>query len=890
MKEKEPKVKAPKAPKAKKQMPEGYIGRPKPMRTKKFEFHKPTTKFYVGLGIWVCVIAFITYIVIRLLNVSTPEYTNVVRYDFNAEGQPQSYVLENNKLKFELDPFTTSFTVTQKDTGVVWNSNPEGAANDAIALPKEKNNLQSPFLIKYSTINGVETIYDFFSSSIEKKVYEIQKGAKDITVNYSIGEIETVYIYPLAITEKDMDEWLEKMSKSDQRSVKSNYRKLEKGTFLPSDDVNQLMKDYPALENEAVYVIRESVQTYLKEKVQGIFESVGYTMEDFLKDQEMYAGAKAKNVPGFNVTVVYSLDGNKLVVDVPFDKIAYKTDYPIIRLDVLPYFGAGSLDDKGFLLIPEGGGSIINFNNGRTRQNNYMANVYGWDYASDRKELVTETRASFPVFGISKGDSSFISIIEKGAEYAAVAADISGKSNTFNYAYAEYKMLHSEVFEASDRNINNMYAYERGLDKDESIKQIYSFIPSGSYVDMAKEYRSYLFGNEKKIKDSTVPVNVEVIGAVDTVQQVLGVPTTKPYQLTSYKETVDIMKRIQNLGVKNINYKLSGFINGGVRQKLLNKVTFIKQLGGKSGFGKVLKQANDSDAKVYLDATVQFSHRTGFFGGFNRFKDPARFVSSKVCELNEYSPVFYGKDDTKDKYFLCKPSLIQKNVDKLGKKASSLKIDGVSFRDNGYILSSDYNYRNKVSRNKAKDMQIKQFQEMKEKGLSVMINAGNAYALKDVDLVTNFIMHGNDYAIIDKTVPFYQIALHGNVNFAGPSMNISPDEKQNLLEAAESGSALSFTFMEADEKALAETNYSEYYSANFDNWETKFGNIYENYNSKIGKVINQRIDDHQYLSDAVTCTTFENGVKVYVNFGYTDFTTENGLKISARDFKVSEAK
>ncbi|MCQ2584852.1 MAG: DUF5696 domain-containing protein [Treponema sp.] len=889
---KEKKVKAPKEPKAKKakkQMPEGYIGRPKPMKTKKFEFHKPTTGFYVRLGIWAVVIAFVVYLAIRLANVQSVNLTNVVRYDFKAEGQPASYVLENNKLKLELDPLTTTFTVTQKDTGKVWYSNPADASKDKLALVKERNNLQSPFLLKYSTENGVDTLYDFYSSSVEKKVYEIEKKGNEITVNYSIGEIETVYIYPMAITEADMDAWLEKMSKSEQRSVKSNYRRLEDGTFLPSDDVGQLMKDYPMLKNEAIYLIRDNVQTYLKEKVQGIFEKYGYTMEDFQKDLEMYAGAKAKNVPGFNVTVVYKLDGDKLIVDVPFDKISYKTDFPIIRLSVLPYFGCGGADDEGFLFVPEGGGSIINFNNGKTKQNAYFADIYGWDYATDRKAVMTETRAAFPVFGISNGDSSFISIIDKGAVYAGINADVGGRMSSYNYVYAEYKMIHGEQYEASSRNINTQYAYERGLTPGESISQIYTFVNGNSYVDMAKAYRSFLFGNGTSVKDKDVPVAVEVIGAVDKVQQVLGIPKTRPYKLTSYKEASEIMNRIEKDGIKNTSYKLTGFINGGVRQQLLTKVKYIKQLGGKSAFNKMVKKASESDSKLYLDATVQFSNRTGFFGGFNRFKDPARFASSEVCEISEYSPVFYGKLDTRDTYYLLKPSVTQKIVERLGKDAVKAKVDGVSFHDNGYLLSSDYNNRAKISRSQSKDMQVAEFESIKEKNLGVMVNAGNSYSVASADFITNMVMHGNEYAILDKSVPFYQIALHGNINFAGSPINLAPENKQGILEAAESGSALYFTFMNASEKKLQDTFYTEYYASNFDNWEGRLESIYAEYNSKLGKVVGSRIDDHKYLSDAVTCTTFENGYKVYVNFGYTDFTTDNGFVVPSRDYKV-EAK
>ena len=71
----EPKTKAPKeanvkTSKKKSKMPEGYIGRPKPMRTRTFEFHKPTAKFYIGLTFFLLIAAFITYLAIRLVNVS----------------------------------------------------------------------------------------------------------------------------------------------------------------------------------------------------------------------------------------------------------------------------------------------------------------------------------------------------------------------------------------------------------------------------------------------------------------------------------------------------------------------------------------------------------------------------------------------------------------------------------------------------------------------------------------------------------------------------------------------------------------------------------------------------------------------------------------------------
>ena len=97
--------------------PEGYIGRPKPMKTKTFEFHKPGVKFWISLGFTVAVIGFLTYIVIRLVNVGKVIQPQFDYYEFSQSKKASDYVLENESLRFEMNPATTGFTVLQKNTG-----------------------------------------------------------------------------------------------------------------------------------------------------------------------------------------------------------------------------------------------------------------------------------------------------------------------------------------------------------------------------------------------------------------------------------------------------------------------------------------------------------------------------------------------------------------------------------------------------------------------------------------------------------------------------------------------------------------------------------------------------------------------------------------------------
>ena len=890
---KEPKApKTPKTPKEKKvkpsKYPEGYIGRPKPMKTKTFEFHKPTKYTYIKLAIFLAIAGFLTYIVLRLVNVGKAIQPEFEYYEFDASKKQKEYVMENQYLKFELNPLTTQFTVLQKKTGKIWYSNPVDSNKDPLALTKEKNNMMSTLLIKYSTENGTDDIYDTYTNSVKRNFYSIDKKNNEITVNYTVGQMDREYIFPPAIYQSELDKWQEGLSKSQISAISRAYHKYTKSSFK-GDELAAMLTKYPQMEEEPIYIVFENAQKHVKQQMEDLFAKQGYTYDDYLKNKELYKETNIKEVPAFNVSVVYKLDGNKLSVKIPFDNVSYRLKYPITQLSVLPYFGAGGKNDSGYLFIPEGGGSIINFNNGKTKQNGYYSDCFGWNYAAERKAVITETRSAFPVFGIANNGYSFISIIEKGAEYAGITAEISGKLGSYNYVRADYKMLNREQYEVTARSQNAQFVYENNLPKGEVLEQSLIFVDSDSYVDMAKEYRNYLFAGAKKLNEKQVPLAIEILGAIDKTQQVFGMPKVKPYKLTSYSEAADMINEIESMGIKNVSYKLSGFINDSIKGKIMTKVRFISVLGGKSKFKKLVKNTKDTSAKLYLDGAVQTAYRSKLSDGFFIYKDAARFVSDELCELSEYSDIWYGKDETRETYYLLNQELREKGADKLIKASEKLGV-GVSFQDDGYKLSADFNKRVPVTRAVSAQKQVEKLKSAKDKGLGVMINGGNSYAVNNVDFITNIGLHGNSYAIIDKTVPFYQIALHGYVNYAGEPINLGYEKNQIILESAEAGAGLFFTFMKEGEKSLQESDYTNYYSSNFDSWKEEMKEIYDEYNQKMAPVISVPVKNFEYVSDQVTKTTYENGYVVYVNFGYKNFTTASGKFIPEREYRVMKVE
>ena len=804
------------------------------------------------------------------------------------EGSTSPIVVENDKLKLTMDPTTTQFTLEVKETGKVWYSNPPEADSDPLALAAYKGRLQSTLLLTFSQSTGLKTTYDNFSYGIENGLYEIEQGEDYIRVDYSVSKSEREYMIPPVITAANMEKWMDKMEVKDSGFLKRYYKKYDINNLGSKDDKEALLADYPILETEPIYVLSAAAKGATNIKMEGIFEAAGYTVEDFAADKALNNKEKVNANLTFNVSVIYRLEDGDLVVEMPLDDLEYKSSTPIYTMVLLPYFGAGGPEDEGYLLVPEGGGSLINFNNNKLSQASYYASLYGWDMALSRDAVVHDTRAYFNVFGIANGEDSFICMMEEGAPYASVQADIAGHNSSYNFVNTVYSISPRELYEVGDLGSQNVYKFLETL-PHETLTQRYRFVNSNSYVDMAKAYQGYLqdkYGQYFDMNDDeSVPVSLEIVGAVDKVKQVLGVPVSRPLKLTEYSEAEDMIRQLTEEGMDNISVKYTGWCNGGVNQKIMRKAKLVSDLGSKKDLKNLGTAAQELGVDLYLEGVTHYEYDSNIFDGFFSFTDAARFLSKERAELFIYSAVTYAAREGTDSYYLLRADLIDENMDVLAEAVEKYNAN-VAFRDTGMDLSSDYNLKKTVSRNAAMVSQAEKLRQIADSGKKIMINMGNDYAVAYADMVTNMDLAGSGYTILDEKVPFYQLAVHGFVNYVGSPLNTCGNEEQELLESAEYGAGLSFSLMRETSFALQKTLYTEYYASDFAAWHDRMMDIYNRYNSEMGHVFNQEMVAHEKLSADLSCTTYKDGTRVYVNYSFTDAVTPDGVEIPARDYKV----
>lgn len=845
---------------------------------------KGLIKLIPSLIIFLIIVGAIFYVV----NTKAPEESKEAIPPYAYGGGEDTITIDNGQLKLSMDPKTTEFSIEVKDSGKVWYSNPLDAAEDEKALDDQKAYLQSPLIMSYSITQGLETTYNSYAFSAQNGIYEIIPGDNEIRVNYSLGSVQKEFIIPPVSTAEEFEGYLSQMDKKDADLIKQYYKKYDINKLTPKDNKEELLANYPIIETEVIYVLRTATKENVRKTLQDKFEAVGYTYDNYLADKELDQSSNTSDNAIFNVSVVYKLEGKDLVVEVPFSDLDFDPETPIYTITPLPYFGAGGPNDNGFMLVPEGGGALINFNNGKTSQSSYYTNVYGWDMCLSRDAVVHNTRAYYGVYGVSEGNDSFICILEDGRSYASIQADVAGKNHSYNFVNAKYSICQREKFDVGDIANSDIYEYATKL-PDETLRQRYTFVNSGSYVDMAKVYSTYLqneyAGYLDLVDDTSAPVAIEIVGAIDKVKQVLGVPVSRPLKLTSYKDADAIITDLGNNGVSNMQVKLSGWCNGGVKQKVLARTKTVGALGSKKDLKNFVNNAEANGNTVYLNGITQYAYDSNLFNGFFSYRDAAKFISKERAELHAYSHVTYAERDSEDLHYLLHTELANKYADKLVNTSKKYNA-GASFQDLGMDLSSDFYRKKTYSREQVLGLQVEQLKSYNEAGTPVMINMGNDYAIPFASMVTNMDLRGSEYTILDECVPFFQLAVHGRVDYTGEPINICGNAEDEVLYSAEYGAGLQFTFMEEDSFATQKTLYTEYYGSSYDSWKDRMLEIYTRYNNELGHTFNQEMTGHENLTADVSCTEYADGTRVYVNYGYSDYT-EGAVKVPARDYVVT---
>jgi len=813
-------------------------------------------------------------------------------YDFLVEeGEVvPDVIIENEYLHLRFIPKTAEVVLTDKQTGVQWRTNPADPSADPLADVVTRQLMESQLALEYADNSGVGMTLESGMFSVERKAFEFDVTDGVLEVNYTVGDLARAHRIPPAMSEERMLTYLDRMEWEERGIVETAYRFYDINNLRLNDNRSRLLQDYPELAHIKMYVMRTQAPDYIKDIAEEQFKLAGYTLDNFIEDSMRYELTGGDVKPAFSITLRYKLEGRSLVVNVPFSRIGYRAAYPIKELTLLPFMGAGTTQDTGYLLVPDGSGSIINFNNGKHNQVPYVIPVYGHDEAMPRNEVVTDNKALFPGFGVHKNGNALFCIIEEGSAYASIRADISERNSSYNIVYPIFDLVHGALMNIEGRNQRNVFLYETALPAGESITLRYIPCESPGYVGMANEYRSWLLNRYPALNNrpntSGIPVAVEIIGAVNKTQHRFGIPMDLPLKLTSYNETTGIINDLAGFGWKNVQIKLSGWFNRSVDHTVPSKIRLIRQLGSKNDFKNITQTAQRNNFDIFPEVDFMFMRDAGAFSGFNLYSDAARYVNRERVQRYPFSFVWFGERKNWGKLnYLARPAVSIRMIDNFMPKAADLGLTNIAFRNMGSRLGGDYNERRHISREASMRLRQAQFEKMTDNGNKIMVNAGFVYSAPWASMITDMIIEDQNFCVTDASVPFLPIVLHGLVPYTGRAINLAEDYTKNLLKTIESGAGLYFSFMTEETALLQETKYRQFYANEYAKWIGDANDLYQRLSADLGHLYNQRIVNHVILSMDVTVTVYQDGTRVVVNASDNAWNY-NGNNVNANSYIV----
>ena len=682
---------------------------------------------------------------------------------------------------------------------------------------------------------------------------------------------------------------------------------IEYDSYTVGDDRDSAQSivsfSYLLVEEEASVTSPSNVFSYNAENVDVTKIDDGFRVEYLLKvnvtetqktedeeseSEETEEIEEVEEYGDITLPVEIKLNNGHLDASIILEDVKYDSRVIICEYNLLPYFGAASWTDEGYIFVPDGSGALINFKGHEYTETSYSAPVYGEDISSYTELESKQSEAvRMPVFGLKNGDNAFVGIITDGDTTANIKANPTNKN--FGHSKA------SASFQTRVQNGLMMFKgayYQKQIYKfsylSESLKnlKVCYYLLSGDdadYIGMANTYREYLIDNGMLNKNVSEPtLNIDTYGAIDVKANFLGFNYRKLESLTSYSEAVKMVEALNKEGIDDISLRYMGWSNNGVtNKKAVNKPKILGVLGGKSDYNDMIESLEKLNTKIYPDSDLLY-----FTKGTK--KSAAKTVFSQIFYKYQYLRSVYVFDLEGNKEMLLNPNLIKENSEKFFNKYQNISnTSNISLSTLTNTVYSSLDRNEQYTKYETISMIEDTLKRATDAKLNIVGENANQYALKYVSKIYKSPMYSSAYDIFESEIPFYQIVLHGYIGMTGNPMVQSTDIDIMYLKCVEAGIELLWNGIYEDSAQLSTTNYDDLYGSTYTLWIKDAAERYQKYQPLLKKIYDAQIVNHDEILDDVTVTTYSNGIKVYVNF--TDEDVEiNGVKVAAKNFEYKE--
>ena len=575
---------------------------------------------------------------------------------------------------------------------------------------------------------------------------------------------------------------------------------------------------------------------------------------------------------GFTVPTEFVLDGEALRCRVLADEIVQTGENRVQAIELLPYFGAGGPQDTGYLFVPDGSGALIRFGNGKTDAAPLDLPVYGRDVNFDLIRSFANTEAvRLPVFGVCRGGSSLLAVIDGSPAAASIRASVAGRISSYNTVCCAFTLLASDQYtmgETVGSRVKQVTIRQEGSTTYGTVGV--SFYPladreSSGYAAMAARYRRRLTEEEGVVPQKTDPgLYVSLLCAVRKKQPVFGIPFAVTQKITDYDAAGAAIRQLTVDGADDLTVLLERADGASVAGRPPAKLTAVSALGGKSGLRRLLDTATQCGATVAPDTEWLKVEKWG--SGYFSLFHAAKTISGNHAQTMPFDIATRFKDKTRAASLL-RPASLAGIGEKLGASLDRWGMTAVGTGELGRMLYSDFSSP-EWNRQKSAEAAAQAAGSLRQSGKDVLVFGGNSYLLSAASAVLDTPDAASGYDIADESVPFYALVMNGLRPCAGGAVNLSDDPRAALLTAIATGSSLYYRLYDdgdGQDERLQDTAYTALYDARLSEWTAKAAEQYRELKAALAPAAGAAIADYVQILPGVSRTVYENGTVILVN-------------------------
>ncbi len=577
--------------------------------------------------------------------------------------------------------------------------------------------------------------------------------------------------------------------------------------------------------------------------------------------------------PGITVGVRVLLEPDGVRVEVPFDQIRESEAYRLARLHLYPFFGAvKEAATPGYMLIPDGCGTLIAFAAETKAQNMFYGRYYGVDlgmrgsvpYNPKTRPVYT---LSAPVYGMVHGEgrNAFLTILESGSAFAELQAHPAGLITRFNFMYNLF-IYNESYFQPTNRSGAGVTIVQPQTNAFD-IVQHYRFLTGANadYVGLARAYQRYLVDagvlRPQVQPHGVMPLRLEFLGAEREPMLFWkrAIPMTTLEQVRAIVEAVPAQEP---------DVVLYGWQPYGAAAPLPDALKLERSLGSRRDLQALAEAiaARNGHLALYLDPQAGLVGE----GGYGR-PDLAEAITRATLQgyNRGVQQVYFNLNAVQRRL-----TALQEDADALG---VSLALDGL-----GYRLYSDFLPETRRNREEA----LRAYQELlTQAGGSWAWYRPNAYVWEFARAYYDMPLSDSGYLYSTATVPFLPVVLAGYIPYYGPALNFSSNLEEDLLRHADYGAYPAFFLTQEPTAKILKTNSNWIYTSSFQQWGDEVTRAYTWLAQVLGPVQGYPIVARTQPRPGVSVTRYANGKQVVVNYNAQPVTLA-GVTIPPREARL----